>query len=58
MRSVPIRQATPTLVPEREEREQRPTQRSPFRHMGIGVEKILVVCRNRRGLGDDRGDKA
>ena len=41
MRSVPIRKTTPTPVPERAEREQRTTRRSPFRCMGTGTDGYI-----------------
>ena len=41
MRSVSIREATLTPVPKRDEREQRPTRRSPFRIMGTGSDGYI-----------------
>ena len=41
MRSVSIRKATLTPVPERAERKQMPTRRSPFRRMGTDSDGYI-----------------
>ena len=54
MQSMPIRKATPTLVLEKEEREQSPTRPSPFRRMGTGsgdyIRWMPILCALHRRL--------
>ena len=51
---MPIRQATPTPIHEREEREQKPTRRSSFRCMGTGsddyIRRMPILCALHRRL--------